>query len=34
LYKTHRSASQFYGSDYSDEKDILTERIKTNRFGD
>jgi uncharacterized protein YbaP (TraB family) len=34
LYKTHRSASQFYGNDYGDEKDILTERLKTNRFGD
>lgn len=34
LYKTHRSASQFYGSGYEDDKDILTERIKTNRFGD
>ena len=35
LYKTHRSAAQFYGNGYDDgDKDILTERVKTNRFGD
>ncbi|MGC4104528.1 TraB/GumN family protein [Ferruginibacter sp.] len=35
LNKMHSSAAQFYGNDYdSDDKDFLTERIKTNRFGD
>jgi hypothetical protein len=34
LYKMHRSASQFYGSNYDGDRDVLTERIKTNRFGD
>jgi len=33
LYKKHSSAAQFYGNDEYD-KDVLTERIKTNRFGE
>jgi hypothetical protein len=33
LYKMHSSAAQFYSNDDYD-KDALTERIKTNRFGD
>jgi uncharacterized protein YbaP (TraB family) len=34
LYKMHSSAAQFYGNGYDGDEDILTERIKTNRFGD
>jgi hypothetical protein len=34
LYKMHSSAAQFYDSGYGADEDILTERIKTNRFGD
>ncbi len=35
LYKMHSSAAQFYGDDYDGyDKEVLTERIKTNRFGD
>jgi hypothetical protein len=33
LYKMHSSAAQFYDNNYDDD-DILTERIKTNRFGE
>jgi hypothetical protein len=32
LYKMHGSAAQFYNNDY--DNDVLTEKIKTNRFGD
>jgi len=34
LYKMHPSAEMFFGSGYDDDNDVLTERIKTNRFGD
>ena len=34
LYKKHRSAARFYEYNNDAYKDIITERIKTNRFGD
>jgi uncharacterized protein YbaP (TraB family) len=34
LYKKHLSASRFYDEVDDEYKDIITERIKTNRFGD
>ena len=35
LYKMHSSAAEFYSRDYgNDYKDIITEKVKTNRFGD
>jgi uncharacterized protein YbaP (TraB family) len=34
LYKMHNSAAQFYNTDYDNDNDVLTEKIKTNRFGD
>jgi uncharacterized protein YbaP (TraB family) len=34
LYKMHKSAEQFYNNAYDADKDMLTEKIKTNRFGD
>jgi uncharacterized protein YbaP (TraB family) len=34
LYKMHSSAAQFYNIDYDNNNDVLTEKIKTNRFGD
>jgi hypothetical protein len=35
LYKKHSSASQFYdGRDDDSDNDVLTERIKTNRYGE
>jgi hypothetical protein len=34
LYKMHSSAAQFYNNNYDGDNDVLTEKIKTNRFGD
>ncbi len=34
LYKMHMSAKRFYDNSYDDYKDIITEKIKSNRFGD
>jgi uncharacterized protein YbaP (TraB family) len=34
LYKMHPGAEMFFGNGYEDDNDVLTERIKTNRFGD
>ncbi len=34
LYKMHSSAAQFYNNVYDGDKDAVTNRIKTNRFGD
>lgn len=34
LYKMHKSAARFYDNNLDDYKDILTEKIKSNRFGD
>ncbi len=33
-YKMHSSAARFYENTYDDYKDIITEKIKSNRFGD
>jgi hypothetical protein len=33
-YQKHSSAARFYDNTYDDYKDIITEKIKSNRFGD
>lgn len=33
-YQMHKSAARFYDNTYDDYKDIITEKIKSNRFGD
>ncbi len=33
-YQMHKSAARFYDNNYDDYKDIITEKIKSNRFGD
>ncbi|MFN8252729.1 MAG: TraB/GumN family protein [Ferruginibacter sp.] len=34
LYKMHKSAARFYDNSLDEYKDIITEKIKSNRFGD
>ena len=34
LYQMHKSAARFYENNYDEYKDIMTEKIKSNRFGD
>jgi uncharacterized protein YbaP (TraB family) len=34
LYKMHESAARFYDRTYDDYKELITEKVKSNRFGD